>query len=547
VREVKKDSPPAPVANLIDKLVTYVNPKEGARRMMARQVMAISGGYHGGGKSRAPMRNFNPFGGSPEVDINLDLPELRPRSRDLARNAPPATAAIGVNVSSVVGTGLSMQPRIHRDVLKLEDTRAEAWEANTRRRFEVWASSHLCDAEMTSNFYELQAVAFRSMLESGDVFSMLPQIQRPGWPFRLAVQLLEADRVSNPDFRADTANIVGGIEVGHYGEPVFCHVSNRHPGSINRAGLTWKKVAFVGGKSGRRNVLHMFEVLRPNQKRGVPYLAPVIEQLKQLERYTDAELQAAVISAAFAVFIKMDPQAFQDLFEDDDTRNTFLQKGMQWDGSLDSGQAVNLLPGEEISAATPGRPNSEFDPFVTALFRQIGMALELPYEVLVHHFQSSYTAARAAMLSAWRVFRRRREFLSSKFCQPIYETWLAEEVAAGHIAAPGFFADPIVRAAWCGTKWTGDAPGVLDPMKEANAAEKRLDIGITTLDAESIAHDGEDWESKHKQQVKEKNMRRKDGLIDAPSAPAPAAPGESSAGNPDGGTTPPPPPSENNG
>ncbi len=47
---------------------------------------------------------------------------------------------------------------------------------------------------------------------------------------------------------------------------------------------------------------------RPGQRRGVPVLAPVIEALKQLGRYTDAELVAAVVSGLFTVFVKQKRQ-----------------------------------------------------------------------------------------------------------------------------------------------------------------------------------------------------------------------------------------------
>jgi len=480
------------------------------RRLRASKA-ASGGGYKGGSRMRLATRNFNPIAGSPEVDINLDLPDLRPRSRELARNSSPATSAININLTNVIGTGLSVHPRVHRDVLKdafgLSDEDLEAWEQRTRRRFNLWAESKFCDAEETNNFYELQALAFLSMLESGDVFAPLLQVQRPGWPFKLAVQLMEADRVSNPNWMPDSKGMSGGVEVGERGQPLFYHYTDTHPGAINRGVLTWKKMRVRGERSGRLNVLHVFESRRPGQKRGVPYLAPVIEQLKQLEDYTDAELRAAVVSAAFAVFIKMDPEAFQDLFSDDETQKSYLNAAMKWSGDIDTGKAVNLLPGEDVSDASPGRPNSEFDPFVTAMMRQIGMSLEIPYEVLVNHFQSSYSAARAALLAAWRVFRKRRGFMVSKFCQPSYETWLAEDIAAGNTRATGFFADPMIRAAWCGSKWIGDAPGAIDEAKAVKAAKDRVELGISTLDDESILHDGEPWESKHKQRKKERRLQ----------------------------------------
>ena len=49
--------------------------------------------------------------------------------------------------------------------------------------------------------------------------------------------------------------------------------------------------------------LVIFESERAEQYRGVPYLAPVIESLKQLTRYSEAEIMAAVINGFFTVFI----------------------------------------------------------------------------------------------------------------------------------------------------------------------------------------------------------------------------------------------------
>jgi capsid protein len=144
------------------------------------------------------------------------------------------------------------------------------------------------------------------------------------------------------------------------------------------------------------------------------------------------------------------------------------------------------------------------------------MALEMPYEVLVMHFQSSYSAARAAMLMAWKGFRARREFLATNLCNPVYELWLADEVAEGRISAPGFFASDVVRAAWCAAIWTGDGPGSIDPVKEVQAAEKRVALGISTKQAESILHDGVDWTQKHRQRVKEITAEKADGIYVPP-------------------------------
>lgn len=41
-----------------------------------------------------------------------------------------------------------------------------------------------------------------------------------------------------------------------------------------------------------------------------------------------------------------------------------------------------------------------------SIIRQIGSSLGVPYELLVMHFTSSYSASRAALLEAWKQFRK---------------------------------------------------------------------------------------------------------------------------------------------
>ena len=120
-------------------------------------------------------------------------------------------------------------------------------------------------------------------------------------------------------------------------------------------------------------------------------------------------------------------------------------KGSAWDGKLSSGLAVDLPDGAEIESVAPGRPNPSFDPFVLAVLRQVGAALEIPFELLIKHFTSSYTAARAALLDFGLFVRRVRAWTEAQLCQPVYEEWLRIEVASGHIAAPGFFSSDVLR------------------------------------------------------------------------------------------------------
>jgi lambda family phage portal protein len=399
---------------------------------------------------------------------------------------------------------------IDAEFLGLSEEEENQLKRTIEREFALWADSQDCDASRQHNFYELQQLAFLSQLMSGDCFALLPMWKRPHSVYDLRIRLVEADRCCNPQKIDKDKDIKGGVELNKNGEIVAYYFVNRHPLSSTPGKREWVRVEAFGRETGRRNVVHLMESERPEQRRGVPILAPVIEALKQLGRYTEAELMAAVISGMFTVFIKTEsPENPLGQAIPPDQQVSGQDEGAY---QLGNGAIIGLAPGEDISTANPGRPNVAFDGFVTAILRQVGAALEIPYELLVKHFTASYSASRAALLEAWKMFRMRRSWLAADFCQPIYEEWFAEAVAKGRIVAPGFFDDPLIRKAYTQAEWHGPSMGQIDPLKEVTAAKIRVDEGFSTRARETAELTGGDFERNHKQRVREENMRRRDGL-----------------------------------
>lgn len=488
--------------------------KKNLKKLQSQAAIALSGSYNAGSLSRPALKNWNPYSGDANADTVYDLVTVRSRSRDLARNAPIGGAAINTVVTNVIGTGLSMQCNPDARLLGWSEEQTAEWKREVESEYMLWCCSLDCSASRSMNFYGLQSLALRSMLESGDVLALTPSIKRNS-PYSLVVQLVEADRLLNKGYMANTPSKIEGITLDSNGAATKYDIAKQHPGSVNRSSLEWSEVEAYG-KNGRRNVLHMFDQRRPGQVRGVPYLSPVIEHLKQLQRYSEAELQAAVVSAALAVFMKMDADAFESLLNDG-ARDKYIDKATSWNGEVSTdldgpGKAVNLLPGESVEVPELGRPNVNYDPFFLSMLKQIGPALEIPFEVLIKHFSSSYSASRAALLDFWRFVRVRRDFMATYFCEPIKELWFEEAVSLGRVRAPGFFSDARIRQAYTRVSWIGDSQGSIDPEKEVNAAAKRIGLGISTREKESVSYDGGDWEANHKQLAKEQKMRNTDNL-----------------------------------
>jgi lambda family phage portal protein len=519
MREVKRrDSQRLPAANFIDRAISFISPNAAAKRMQSRIFMAISGAYYGGSKSRRALSQWVVPKGDADQDISPELEILRERSRDLVRNNPLAGGAIKTKVTSVVGTGLTLKSRIDREVLGLDEEAADKWENHTEAEWKLFSNSTGCDVEDTLNFSQIQELAFRSTLENGDVFVLTPVNKSVRRVYSLQLQLIEADRVSNMNNISDSETLSGGVERKKYGgAPVYYHVIKGHPGNMFSKNNEWQKIRVRGPRTGRRNILHLFHKVRVGQSRGVPDLAPVIESLKQLSRYTEAEINAAVISAFFTVFVTSEYGGAEGMFKNFGTMQPQTDIGGKTtdkDFKMGSGAIVDLATGEDVKFANPQRPNHTFDMFVLAICRQIGVAIELPFEILVKHFTASYSAARAALLEAWKFYIGRRKWLADRLCKPVYELWLTEAVLLGRVVAPGFLTgDPLIKSAWLGSEWIGAAKGAIDEQKEVGAARDRVEMGVSTLDEETISLTGGDWEKKHPQRAKEHKMRKEAGLI----------------------------------
>ena len=474
---------------------------------------AASGyGRHGASRTLNSMIGWITGGGSAEDDIDVHGALLRERSRDLYAGGGLARSGINAMVTSVVGWGIKPKPKIDKDALGLSDEAADEWERNTLREWRLWAENTMCDAERQQDFYSLQQLVFRSQLVSGDVFALFGLKENKRTPYTTTLRILEADRVSTPESAAGSSEsrqtdtggrIVDGVEINREGEVIRFHVTNRHPMMENALdSVEWQPIDAFGKDTGYPNMLHVFVMERPEQRRGVPFVAAQIEQIKQFDRYNVYELAANVVAAMLAVFITSDEDNGQHGMED-----AVNQEDKVTDDDLHlelaPGAVYSLPPGKKVNVMNPIRANSTYKDFAETQETIIGSSMETPREVLIKKYDSNYTAARASLLDYWRTVRVYRTRFNGAFNQPVYEQWLAEAVASGRVDAPGFFDDPAIRQAWCGCMWVGVSMGHVDPKKEAEAAQARINMNISTEEQEASEYNGNDWNANVRQRKKE--------------------------------------------
>lgn len=473
----------------------------------------IGGSYTSVRRDNKNVANWYVSGGSADSDTLPYMDPLRWQARDLDRNSPLASGALDTIVENVVATGLRPQSNIDAKLLGMTEEEKNAWQTEAERYFFLWADSKDSDVTRGGNFWETQAMVLINTMLSGDVFTVRRYKERNGSIFGTCLQMVEADRCMTPPGK-EVDNVFGGVEVDADGEAKRFHFLKDHPGNafITRSAQPGEYTAIDAyDGNGVALCLHHMARRRPDQKRGISLFAPVMEQFKQLSRYQEAELTAAVVSGMFSVFVKTDlPNTGSSFLPGNipgqvgGTNYTPSGTGLT---QLQSGAIVDLAPGEDVTFANPNRPNTAFEPFTDAIYKHIGVGLGLPKEVMLKNFVSSYSASRAAIMEAWKMFRRRRQWLVSSLCAPSYEWVISEAIARGYLQAPGFFDDPLRRAAYLGTTWRGQPAGQLDPLKEAKAAKEWLSIpGAVTIQQVTAEMFGTDYEDNLAQVSRERTQ-----------------------------------------
>lgn len=498
--------------NIIDKAIGVFNPKSALQRGLARQQLQALESLNvknysksGGSKTNKVFVDMDIDGRSPEDDISSNLKILRARSRELYMTTELGSGILKKMRTNVIGRGLRCKPNIDADILGITPDEARKIELQILREWKLWSESTNCDAERKHKFVTLQRLAFLSKIMNGDIFFTTPYKNREGVLYDLTIQLIEGDRVTSP--LGFDSKITEGIERDVNGEVVAYHIASKTDFS---SFFQTKRYKAFGEKTGERLVHHLFDPERVGQVRGVPLLAPVIEAVKQITQYKKAEITRAVVMGVLTAFIVTnrkdgEPSIFEEMESEEVPKVTGTDSL-----ELGHGNIIELSEGEDVKTVSP-QVQAGFEVFFNAVATQIGAAIEMPKDVLLNTFNSSYSASRAALLEFWRVCNTEQEYMASNFNQPIYEKFIIEALAKGRLDLPGFFDDPIKKQAYTRCKWIGEVKGHLDPLKEVAASAKRIEIGVSSREIEAGNH-GNDFEEVHKQLVIEKNLREKGGL-----------------------------------
>lgn len=383
-----------------------------------------------------------------------------------ARNNPWVAAAVDSLVGNVVGAGIKPQST-HPDRTVRERLQA------------LWLrwTDH-ADPAGLADFYGLQAMAVRAMVESGESFARL-RMAKDAAAIPLHIELLDREQVSSDLHReiGGGARIRAGIEFDSAGRRVAYWVRSSRPGD------PFGPLRMDPVRVPAADCIHLFKPLVAGQLRGITWLAPVLLRLHELDQFEDAALVKAKVAALFTGFIT-DPDGTVGGLSGTSNAGV-LQVGME------PGSLIPLPPGADIRFSNPTEHDA-YAPFVKNHLRAVAAGLGLPYELVSGDLEGvTYSSIRAGLIE----FRRRVEQIQHNvvvhlFCRPVWERFVRLAVLSGEMPARDFDRD---SSAYLGCEWLPPKFDYVDPKKDVEAEILAIEAGLKSR-TQAISERGYDAE-----------------------------------------------------
>jgi capsid protein len=463
-------------------------------------------------------------------EYGIDYYTLRRRSLQLFTENPYALGIIKRILRNEIFTGMIPEPTPVSSVIwpdKTEDEREELtvdFAGKMGDAFSLYANDYtVFDYRQQMTFGEYQHQVRLETILCGDVIVIARINQTTGLP---CWDMINGNYIKTPIDRSPRAGntILHGVERDPQGRHAAYWVEEYKDDNFK-----YTRIPVYGEKSGRQIswMVYAGEKLL-NNVRGTPLLANILYMLKDLDRYRDAEVRAAVINAMLPLFIKRELGSNSKSSPLDRSRaKKAAQPTVPTAESvprdripLDPGLVMdNLSPGEEPKSFDTSRPNVNFGNFENTVIDAISWYMEIPPSAVKLHYTSSYSAAKQEN-NELDIYLKYRVFKNSKdFCQLIYQEFIIQSVLLGDLDIPGFqsviFNQKLwkMRDAWLKVEWAGISRPSVDIQREAGALIAVLGTGNITNDYISRRFSGVSYQANQYKLARERRLAKRLGFV----------------------------------
>lgn len=494
------------MANVIDRLIGWLDPHAGLSRHFARQRLTRAFEAAAPGDKWRPRR----AGASANADHRADAAIVRNKARALVQNVPYIRAGMDALVAATIGTGIL--PRA---------TGATADKINAT--FKEWAK--VCDADGRFDYFGLVAAAYRAMEQDGECLVRLrPRLQSDGLPVPLQLQLLEIDWLDSGKTLsvAGGGRIINGIEYDVLGKVARYWLFDSHPGDVT----VLRSLRVQSRPVEAASIIHLYSPERPGQGRGFSRLAPIIARTRDLQLYEDAELARKNLETRLGVLYSGDPALMANPAADADGTTTAANVDRGDLGDLPSGSMTRLPTGSQVTVVEPKAAPGYVD-YIKYQLHLIAAGMGVTYEMLTGDMKEvNFSSARVRLLD----FRRGVEqmqwlTLVPRLLQPIHQAFVDAGVLGGQ------FRGRNLACEFSTPKWD-----YVNPQQDVNADIAEISVGLSSLSEklrrrgynpeDVFAEIASDFEKLKKLGVMDILLLKEKGRVDAaaqPPQPAAAA------------------------
>lgn len=452
-----------------DRLVAWLNPEAGARRMVARSVLdAQANGQTGsgpwiGGASDQRYRNVYGFGRS-TLGHEDSLQGQHGRDRvileilDLMRTNEVVSGVVDRIPSYAVFTGIWPQPQ----------TSDKAW----NKEAADWWKEIYCpdvDYEQRGGFdcTEIAKTLIACRMTIGD--SLIVKLRNG------QQQTIEGLRIRTPHQHQSDPNVRNGVRRVNGKVDGYYVVDYTPTGSLDYSKYTYVKQsdAWYCRRPPRR-----FDSFRT-----MPDLATAVPKIRDYDETDLYTINGLKIDSMQLMVRKLNkpsgaanaiPRGLYTLTDDDGNAQKVEKH--------EFGQTWNLGVNEELEMPASARPNAQYVPYLQHQLRVIAASLNLPYEYLLLVFtQGSFSAQIAAKLHARHTFVEYhrwvvQSWLHRSWCWRVAMAMDRGEIGPAPVAANG-------RSEWDKVHWSIPPMDSLRPDVDEKVNTERFNRGSTSLKA----------------------------------------------------------------